>query len=43
MRKEERYKGVLNWFNEHVPVAGTALRQPISIAYRCDPVRPMYG
>ena len=20
MRKEERYKGVLNWFNEHVPV-----------------------
>ena len=21
MRKEERYKGVLNWFNENVPVA----------------------
>ena len=25
MRKEERYKGVLNWFNEHVPVAETEL------------------
>ena len=25
MRKEERYKGVLNWFNEHVPVAETAV------------------
>ena len=42
MRKEERYKGVLNWFNEHVPVAETEL-QPVSVAYRCDPVRPMYG
>ena len=21
MRKEERYKGVLNWFKENVPVA----------------------
>ena len=25
MRKEERYKGVLNWFNKHVPVAETEL------------------
>ena len=25
MRKEERYKGVLNWFNENVPVAETEL------------------
>ena len=25
MRKEERYKGVLNWFNGHVPVAETEL------------------
>lgn len=25
MRKEERYKGVLNWFQEHVPVAETEL------------------
>ncbi len=26
MRKEERYKGVLNWFKENVPVAETELR-----------------
>ena len=25
MRKEERYKGVLNWFNENIPVAETEL------------------
>ena len=25
MRKEERYKGVLNWFKENVPVAETEL------------------
>ena len=25
MCKEERYKGVLNWFNKHVPVAETEL------------------
>ena len=25
MRKEERYKGVLNWFEENVPVAETEL------------------
>ena len=41
MRKEERYKGVLNWFNEHVPVAETELHY--DNPYRCDPVRPMYG
>ncbi|MDR1880236.1 MAG: endonuclease III [Tannerellaceae bacterium] len=26
MRKEERYKGVIGWFSEHVPVAETELR-----------------
>ena len=25
MRKEERYKGILNWFQQHVPVAETEL------------------
>ena len=25
MRKEERYKGVLGWFEEHVPIAETEL------------------
>ena len=45
MRKEERYKGVLNWFNENVPVAETELHydNPYQlVAYRRDPVRPMY-
>lgn len=26
MRKEERYKGVLDWFSQHVPVAETELK-----------------
>lgn len=33
MRKEERYKGVLNWFNEHVPVAETELHYEIGRAH----------
>ena len=34
MRKEERYKGVLDWFTQHVPVAETELqlRQSLSTA-----------
>ena len=26
MRKEERYKGVIGWFEEHMPVAETELK-----------------
>ena len=32
MRKEERYKGVLNWFNENVPVAETELHTTTRIS-----------
>lgn len=45
MRKEERYKGVLNWFNENVPVAETELHydNPYQLLIARDPVRPMHG
>ena len=41
MRKEERYKGVLNWFNEHVPVAETENDNPYQLLIAV--ILSMYG